>query len=390
MTVSFSAFLTLGAGALVAAFLAPTPVAAAPAGTTFTTERGTMQVAVVTDRLESPWSMAFLPDDAGLLVTERGGSLRHVAPGGAVGEPIAGVPDVFARGQGGLLDLALAPDFPQSRRVYLAYAEGGANNQAGTAVGHGRLSADLATLDDFTTIFRQEPAESTGHHFGARLVFDDSGKHLFITLGEHNQRVAAQKLDSLQGKVVRLHPDGSIPADNPFVGRADARPEIWSYGHRNPQGAALHPVTRQLWVHEHGPRGGDEINLPEPGRNYGWPLATHGRNYSFLPIPEAQGKSVPGAEDPWHVWQASPAISGMAFYTGTLVPDWHGNLFIGALRTRELLRLELDDTGRVSHEERLLQFLEQRIRDVREGPDGALYLLTDSNPGQLLRLGPAP
>ncbi|MGE4335558.1 MAG: PQQ-dependent sugar dehydrogenase [Pigmentiphaga sp.] len=390
MTALHPAFSTLGAAALLTALLATVPTTAAPAATTFTTERGTMQVEVVSDQLESPWAMVFLPDDAGLLVTERGGRLRHVAPDGTVGAPIGGVPEVHARGQGGLLDIALAPDFPHSRRVYLAYAESGANNQAGTAVGHGRLSEDLATLDNFTTIFRQEPAESTGQHFGARLVFDAEGGHLFIALGEHNQRAAAQRLDSLQGKVVRIHPDGSIPADNPFIGRADVRPEIWSYGHRNPQGAALHPVTRQLWVHEHGPRGGDEINIPQPGLNYGWPLATHGRNYSFLPIPEAKGKSIPGAEDPWHVWQASPAISGMAFYTGTLLPDWHGNLFIGALRTRELLRLELDDAGRVTHEESLLQFLEQRIRDVREGPDGALYLLTDSNSGQLLRLGPAP
>jgi len=379
-----------GAAALSIALLGPTPTVAAPAATTFTTERGTMQIEVVTDQLESPWALAFLPNGRGLLVTERNGRLRHIAPDGTVGAPIAGVPDVYARSQGGLLDIALAPDFPQSRRLYLAYAESRANNQAGTAVGHGRLSDDLATLDDFTPIFRQEPAESTGQHFGARLVFDAEGEHLFIALGEHNQRAAAQHLDSLQGKVVRIHPDGAIPADNPFSGRADARPEIWSYGHRNPQGAALHPVTLQLWVHEHGPRGGDEINIPEAGRNYGWPLATHGRNYSFLPIPEAKGKSIPGAEDPWHVWQASPAISGMAFYTGALLPDWHGNLFIGALRTRELLRLELDDAGRVVHEERLLQFLEQRIRDVRQGPDGALYLLTDSHPGQLLRLGPAP
>lgn len=355
---------------------------------TLHTERATLELREVTGGLEHPWALAFLPD-GNILVTERPGRLRVVTPEGRLGPPLGGVPAVFARNQGGLLDVALAPDFASSRYVYLAYAEAQGGNQAGTAVCRGRLNAALTQLDDFEVIFRQVPAQSTGHHFGARLVFDAGGQHLFVALGEHNQRATAQRLDSLQGKVVRLLPDGGIPADNPFVDQVGARPEIWSYGHRNPQGAALHPLTGQLWVNEHGPRGGDEINLPQPGANYGWPLATHGRNYTLLPIPEAQGAEVAGTEPPQHVWLESPAVSGMAFYTAAQIPGWQGNLFVGALRTRELLRLELNgDT--VAHEERLLRDLGQRIRDVRAGPDGALYLLTDANPGQLLRLGPAP
>ncbi|MEE4464405.1 PQQ-dependent sugar dehydrogenase, partial [Azotobacter chroococcum] len=237
-------------------------------------------------------------------------------------------------------------------------------------------------------IFRQQPKLSTGIHFGSRLVFDRDG-HLFIALGENNQRPTAQDLDKLQGKLVRLYPDGRVPEDNPFVERAGARPEIWSYGHRNQQGAALDPRTGRLWTHEHGPRGGDEINIPEPGRNYGWPLATHGINYSFLPIPEARGKTVEGTEPPHYVWEKSPAISGMAFYDAGRFPAWQHSLFIGALVDRCLIRLELDGE-RIVHEERLLEDLDTRIRDVRQGPDGYLYLLTDETNGKLLRLGLAP
>ncbi len=234
-------------------------------------------------------------------------------------------------------------------------------------------------------IFRQLPKLSSGHHFGSRLVFDGKG-HLFIALGENNQRSTSQDLDKLQGKVVRLYPDGGVPKDNPFVGRTDARPEIWSYGHRNQQGAALNPWTGRLWTHEHGPRGGDEINIPQAGGNYGWPLATHGINYTLLPIPEARGKAVEGTEAPHHVWEKSPAISGMAFYDAQRFPAWQHNLFIGALATQELIRLQLDG-DRIVHEERLLGDLGVRIRDVRQGPDGYLYLLTDQKDGQLLRLG---
>ncbi len=348
-------------------------------------EQGVLSVTVLLKDLQNPWSMAFLPAQQGLLITERPGRLRLMDAQGALSAPLNGVPQVYAQGQGGLLDVVLSPDFAQDRWVYLAYAEAGEGGQAGTAVGRGRLAADNSGLEDFAVIFRQQPKLSSGAHFGGRLVFDGDG-YLFITLGDNNQRPTAQDLDKLQGKVVRLHADGRVPADNPFVGQAGARQEIWSYGHRNPQGAALNPQTGQLWTHEHGPRGGDEINIPLAGKNYGWPLATHGVNYSLLAIPEALGKTVDGTEPPLHVWAKSPAISGMAFYNAERFAPWQGNLFIGALAGQALLRLQLDG-DRVVHEERLLQERNARIRDVRQGPDGYLYVLTDAANGQLLRLG---
>jgi len=347
-------------------------------------ERGRLSLQTLVSGLEHPWGMAFLPQQQGLLITERPGRLRWLDNSGRLSPPLAGVPAVYARGQGGLLDVALGPDFAEQRWVYLSYAEPGEDGQAGTAVGRGRLSADHGSLEDFAVIFRQVPKLSTGAHFGSRLVFDAQG-YLFITLGDNNQRSAAQDLDKLQGKVVRLHADGRVPDDNPWVEQAAVHPEIWSYGHRNPQGAALNPWSGHVWSHEHGPRGGDEINIPRAGRNYGWPLATHGVNYSLLPIPEAQGKAVAGTEPPLHVWAKSPALSGMAFYDSERFPAWRHNLFIGALAGQALLRLELDGE-RVVHEERLLQG-RARIRDVRQGPDGYLYLLTDAANGQLLRLG---
>lgn len=351
-------------------------------------EQGQLQVDTLVMGLENPWALAFLPNDQGMLVTERPGRLRLVGYQGTLSEPIEGVPKVFAKGQGGLLDVALSPDFANDRLVYLAYAEGGNGGRAGTAVGHGKLSADNRRLERFTVIFRQAPKLSTGIHFGSRLVFDRDG-YLFVALGENNERSTAQHLDKLQGKVVRLHPDGQVPRDNPFVGRPGVRPEIWSYGHRNPQGAALNPRSGELWIHEHGPRGGDEINVSRPGKNYGWPLTTHGINYSFLPIPEAKGEWVPGTERPLYVWEKSPAISGMAFYDAKRFPEWQGDLFIGALVGQALIRLELDGE-RVVHEERLLEELGARIRDVSQGPDGYLYVLTDEANGRLLRLGLKP
>src|SRR5699024_11210468 len=338
--------------------------------------------------LDHPWSIAFLPDDAGALITERPGRLRLWEGGAALSEPIEGVPAVYAHSQGGLLEVALPPDFSRSRRVYLSYAEADEAGKAGTTVGHGVLSADGRKLEDFTVIFRQEPKLSTGQHFGSRLVFDHQGD-LFIALGESNQRATAQDLDKLQGKVVRLHADGRIPDDNPFVDDEHARPEIWSYGHRNQQGAAINPWTRVLWTHEHGPRGGDEINIPHAGKNYGWQLATKVINYDGQPIPEDQGAHVSGTEPPAYYWEQSPAISGMAFYDARRVPAWEHSLFSGALKGRTLIRLELDG-DRVVHEERLLQSLEARIRDVRLGPDGFLYLLTDSPQGRLLKVGLEP
>lgn len=350
----------------------------------YPSEQGDLQVLPLVTGLEHPWSLAWLPD-GDMLVTERPGRLRLVAGDGALSAPLQGVPSVYHRGQGGLLDVALSPTFAQDRLVYLSYAEAGEGERAGTAVGRGRLSADRRGLEGFEVIFRQEPKLSVGAHFGSRLVFDRAG-YLFITLGENNQRSTAQDLDKLQGKVVRLHPDGRVPADNPLVARPGARPEIWSYGHRNPQGAALNPWTGELWTHEHGPRGGDEINKPLAGKNYGWPLATHGINYSLLPIPEAIGQAAEGTAPPLHVWKKSPAISGMAFYADERFPAWRHNLFIGALAQRALIRLELEG-DQVVHEERLLEQLEVRIRDVRQGPDGYLYVLTDEADGQLLRLG---
>lgn len=351
----------------------------------FPSEEGTLIVDTLADGLRNPWALAFLPGGKDMLVTERAGNLRLVNAEGKVGPPISGVPKVWAEGQGGLLDVALSPEFGKDRTVYLSYAEAGSDGKAGTAVGRGQLSEDRARLEHFTVIFRQQPKLSVGNHFGSRLVFDRDG-YLFIALGENNQRPTAQDLDKLQGKVVRILPDGEVPKDNPFVGKDNVRPEIWSYGHRNQQCAALNPWTGQLWTHEHGPRGGDEINIPKPGKNYGWPIATHGINYSLLPIPEAKGEHVDGMVDPHHVWEKSPGISGMAFYDSPTFKAWDHNLFIGALATQELIRLQLEG-DKVVHEERLLGDLKARIRDVRVGPDGYLYVLTDDKDGALLKVG---
>ncbi|SEK80718.1 Glucose/arabinose dehydrogenase, beta-propeller fold [Pseudomonas sp. NFIX51] len=361
------------------------PLAAAPSQQ-LQSELGPLSVTPLVGGLDHPWALAFLPDRQGILVTERPGNLRLVGADGKLSAPLDGVPQVWAKGQGGLLDVVLSPDFKQDRLVYLSYAEGGGEGgTAGTAVGRGRLSEDLKTLKDFQVIFRQAPKLSTGNHFGSRLVFDRDG-YLFITLGENNERPTAQDLDKLQGKIVRLYPDGRIPQDNPFVGQPGVRPEIWSYGHRNPQGAALNPWSGTLWDNEHGPKGGDEINLIERGKNYGWPLATHGINYSGAPIPEAEGKTAPGTVGPRHVWEKSPGISGMAFYDGDRFKAWQHNLFIGALASQELIRLQFDG-DKVGHEERLLGELKERIRDVRQGPDGYLYVLTDEDKGRLYKVG---
>lgn len=349
-------------------------------------ELGELQLSEVVGGLEHPWALAFLPGGQGSLITERPGRLRWLNAQGRLSAPLGGVPAVFARGQGGLLDVALSPSFAADRLVYLSYAEADeSGDKAGTAVGRGRLKEDMSALEGLQVIFRQQPKLSEGIHFGSRLAFDPQG-FLFVSLGENNQRATAQDLDKLQGKLVRLNPDGGVPVDNPFVGRAGVRAEIWSYGHRNPQGLALNPLSGRIWLHEHGPRGGDEINIPEKGRNYGWPLATHGVNYSFLPIPEARGERVAGTEPPHHVWEKSPALSGMAFYDAERFPAWRHSLFVGALADQALIRLQLDG-DKVVHEERLLQGRGWRIRDLRLGPDGFLYLLTDAPDGKLLRLG---
>jgi glucose/arabinose dehydrogenase len=344
---------------------------------------GAVHVQTLAQGLEHPWALAFLLDGR-LLVTERPGRLRSVDLDGRVSEPLAGVPPVLARGQGGLLDIVLDPAFADNRLVYLAYAEPGEGNTAGTAMARGRLGE--GRLEDVHVIYRQQPKVRGANHFGSRLVFTGDGS-LFVTQGDRfNYRDAAQDLTSGLGKIVRIMPDGSVPRDNPFVGRAGVRPEIWSYGHRNIQSAALHPQTGQLWTVEHGARGGDELNRPEAGKNYGWPVITYGIDYSGAQIGEGAVK--PGMEQPVYYWDPVIAPSGMTFYTGEAFPGWQGSLLIGSLRPGLLVRLILED-GRVAREERYLGELGERIRDVRQGPDGLLYLLTDSRQGRLLRVMPA-
>lgn len=345
-----------------------------------------VKVEVLQTKLDHPWSLAFLPDNRGMLITLRGGQLRHWQSGKGLSDPLTGVPKVWANGQGGLLDVVLAPDFEHSRRVWLSYAEADREGKAGTAVGYGRLSDDLRHLEGFKTVFRQMPKLSTGNHFGGRMVFDGKG-YLFIGLGENNQRSTAQDLDKLQGKVVRLTDQGKIPTDNPFVSQTGARPEIWSYGIRNPQGMAMNPWSNTLWLNEHGPRGGDEINIPEKGKNYGWPIATWGVNYSGFKIPEAQGEIVAGTEQPVFYWEKSPAVSGMAFYHSDTFPQWQQKLFIGALKEQDVIVLSVKG-NKVTEDGRLLQDRGKRIRDVRVGPDGYLYVLTDESDGALLKVSP--
>jgi glucose/arabinose dehydrogenase len=371
-----------------AAFLAcsapPDSVRAqAPRSPTPPSREGVVKVDTVARGLEHPWGLAFLPDGR-MLVTERPGRLRLVDRQGRLSEPLAGVPEVVAQGQGGLLDVAIAPRFPDNRLVYLSYAEPGEGGTAGTAVARGRLTDNR--LEDMQVIYRQQPKVKGIAHFGSRLVFARDGA-LFITQGDrYDYREQAQNLSSGLGKIVRIHPDGAVPRDNPFVGRDSARPEIWSYGHRNVQAAALHPETGQLWTVEHGARGGDELNHPEAGKNYGWPVITYGVDYNGMRI--GQGTAKPGMEQPVYYWDPVIAPSGMTFYSGDAFPGWKGSVLIGSLKPGLLVRLTLKD-GTVAQEERYLAELRERIRDVRQGPDGLLYLLTDSDDGKILRISPA-
>jgi aldose sugar dehydrogenase len=339
-----------------------------------------IRVDTVVSGLEHPWGIAFLPDGR-ILVTERPGRLRIVDRNGSLSEPLAGVPAVAARGQGGLLDVAIDPRFADNRLVYLSFAEPGENGTSGTAVARGRLGD--GRLENVQVIYRQTPKVRSDMHFGSRLVFDREGR-LFITQGDrYNQRPLVQDLSTDIGKVVRINADGTIPRGNPFVGRQGARPEIWSYGHRNIQAAALNPQTGQLWTVEHGARGGDELNHPEAGKNYGWPVITYGIDYSGVRIGE--GTQREGMEQPVYYWDPVIAPSGMTFYTGDAFPDWRGSAFVGSLQPRALVRLTIDN-GRVTREERYLGGL--RVRDVQQGPDGFLYLVTDEDNGQLLRVSP--
>jgi glucose/arabinose dehydrogenase len=383
LVLSSTLLVACGGGHTPQAIPTPRVVTAPPVA--YVSEKGSYAVTELVAGLEHPWSLAFLPQ-GGMLVTERPGRLRRIGADGEVSAPISGLPRIFVDGQAGLLDVVLSPTFAHDQVLFLSFAEPNLRgNKAGTAVIRARLQGDA--LVGAKVIYRQEPKLSHGTHVGSRLVFDGAG-HLFVTQGDNRvAAAAAQELDKLPGKLVRIWPDGRIPEDNPFSGRADARPEIWSYGHRNMQGAAINPADGKLWTSEHGPLGGDEINLPLAGRNYGWPVITDGKDYSGEAVPGSVGKSAPGMERPHHVWAVSPGLSGMTFYTGDLFPQWKGNLFLGALASSNLIRLELEGE-RVVHEERLLVQRQQRIRDVRQGPDGALYVLVDAMDGQLLKITP--
>jgi aldose sugar dehydrogenase len=344
--------------------------------------RGVVRTETVARGLEHPWALAFLPDGR-MLVTERPGRLRIVEASGRVSAPLGGVPAVHARGQGGLLDVALDPRFAENRLVYLSYAEAGEGG-AGTAVARGRLGD--GRLEDVQVIYRQQPKVEGGGHYGSRLVFGTDGT-LFVTQGDRmDHRERAQDLAEGIGKIVRINADGSIPRDNPFVGRDGARPEIWSYGHRNVQAAALHPETGRLWTVEHGARGGDELNAPQAGRNYGWPVITYGRDYSGARIGEGAVKE--GMEQPVYYWDPVIAPSGMTFYTGDALPGWKGSILVGSMQPGALVRLTMG-SDRVAREERYLGELDARIRDVQQGPDGFVYVVTDADDGRVLRVRPA-
>lgn len=367
--------------ACMIAFLLSAPAASAQQARTIETRSGPVQVEVLAQSLQNPWGMAFL-DKERLLVTERPGRLRVVSLTGEISQPLKGVPQVFARGQGGLLDVALSPDFAKDRLVYLTFAEPGPNSTAGTALARGRLSANAEALEDTAVLFRQSPKVDGSQHFGSRIAFSRDG-YVFVTTGDRGKMASAQDSSTHIGAVVRIARDGSAPKGNPFIGKPGAQPELWSHGHRNIQGAAIHPQTCALWLHEMGPRGGDEVNIAKAGKNYGWPLVSWGDHYDGRSIPDPPTR--PEFEGSLHVWKPSIAPSGMAFYTGALFPDWRGSLLAGALVGQGIVRLTLDGE-RVTGEERIR--LGARIRDVKIGPDGAVYALTDEGNGKLLRMSP--
>lgn len=346
------------------------------------------EIQTVAEGLDHPWAMAWLPDGR-MLVTERAGRLRIVVPGGALTAPVEGLPAVDARGQGGLLDVALSPTFAEDSLIYWTYAEPREGGN-GTAAARGRLVLDGATarVEAVQVIWRMTPTLDSVQHFGSRLAFSPDG-FLFITTGERSilpGRVQAQDLASAFGKVIRIYPDGAVPKDNPFAAVSEAIKSIWSYGHRNLQSAAFNPWTGQLWTVEHGAKGGDELNIPQAGKDYGWPTITYGEEYSGQPIGEGITARA-GMEQPVYYWDPVIAPSGMAFYDSGLFPAWKGSLFIGGLSSKKLVRLTLKG-DRVVGEEWLLQDLKQRIRDVRVGPDGAVYLATDDAAGKILKLVP--
>ena len=364
-------FLLLAACSNDAPAMPTAPTAAKPAVTP--------TVETLVSGLEHPWSIAFLPQGE-ILVTERAGRLRRIVHGQLDPEPVPGLPGIAAGGQGGLLDIALHPDFTANRLVYLSYAAHCGNGDRTTAVGRGEYQD--GQLQAFATVFVARACSDTGQHFAGRMLFDQAG-YLYLTIGDRGERDRAQDGHDHAGTVLRLHDDGRIPEDNPFTDNPEFDDAIWSYGHRNPQGIALHPDGKQIWLHEHGPRGGDEINQVLPGRNYGWPLVTFGREYYG---PKIGVTELDGMEPPLKHWTPSIAPSGMAFYQGDAFPQWQHDLFVGALAGQHLARVRFDGLKEIA-EEKLLEDM-ARIRDVRVGPDGFLYLLTDAADGALLRLKP--
>jgi len=351
------------------------------AAQTFRSDEHAFRVVRLVDGLDHPWSLAFLPDGA-LLVTERPGRLRVVRDGKLLPQAVAGLPEVTEQGQGGLFDVVLHPHYVENRLVYLAYAARGADG-IGTELARGRLSG--MRLEKVEVLFRQDPKGNGGRHFGGRIVFDRAG-YLYLTLGDRGEMARAQKPADHAGSVIRLHDDGRVPQDNPFVGKPGWKPEKYTLGNRNMQGAALHPESGALWTHEHGPQGGDEVNVIRAGVNYGWPVITYGANYG-IGTQIGEGTHKDGMAQPIYYWVPSIAPSGMAFYSGDKFPRWRGDLFVGALKDQMLVRLRLDGE-KVVREERLLKGVLGRIRDVRSGPDGFLYLLTDYSNGELVRLEP--
>lgn len=375
------AALTLTASTL--AFVAP----ALAVDETFKTEHGAIRVTTFAEGLERPWGMAFLPEGR-LLVTERTGAMRLISPEGEVGEEIKGVPEVDFGGQGGLLDVAAAPDFEETRRIYFTYSEAGEGGNS-TAAAMATLSEDGASLDEVRKIFTQLPKYEGNKHFGSRIVFDGEG-HVFIGLGERSDvpiREGSQRLDNHLGKVVRLNLDGSVPKDNPFVGQDGALPEIYSYGHRNIQGGALDPESGRVFFTEHGPRGGDEVNVIEAKANYGWPVVSYGVEYSGAPVGSGK-QSGEGFKEPLHHWTPVTGASGLTFYTGDLFPEWKGDAFSGGLVTQDIARLTFEG-DKLVNEERLLGEIGERIREVEQGPDGALYVMTDGPKGEIWKVVPA-
>lgn len=346
-------------------------------------EKHSFRIVPLLAGLENPWSIAFLPDGR-MLVTERAGRLRLVSQDFKLDPtPIEGLPEIIANGQGGLFDVVLHPQHAQNGWIYWAYNAPGAGGW-GTALARGKLQGQCMT--EVQVLFSMQPKTRSAHHFGGRIVFDAAGM-VYLTLGDRGDKDRAQKLNDHAGSVIRLHDDGRVPNDNPFVKRAGALPEKWTLGHRNMQGAAINPQTGELWTHEHGPQGGDEVNVIRPGLNYGWPVVTYGVNYG-LGTKIGEGQSKPGMVQPLQVWVPSIAPSGMAFVSGSQFPQWQGSMLVGALRGQMMVRLTLEG-DKVLSEERLFQGRPGRIRDVRMGPDGLVYLLTDDPQGALLRLEPA-